>query len=939
MADHMDSQQEPYVSQVAPEIEGSSMEKKSDEKSLKNEGHYTVQDISEKVGTIQDGVTPLDDVQLVMDKVSTLTVDECRVHIEQLLKDHEYDYNFSAAQRARLQALLAGPLEHERSEDWELQIKTETAVNKYYSPYPEVRAVTTPDDDPNILCETIRAHFLGYLWAVIGQFINSLFNSRFPAITFQSAIAQILLYPSGLLLAWILPDWGFTVGGKRHSLNPGPWTYKEQMLSTIIVDVGLTSAYVFWNIQTQTVYYHDTWLTPAYKILLLLSTQLMGLGFAGLLRRFVVYPTQTFWPSILPTLALNRALLVPSPKETIHGWTMSRYKFFFIAFAAMFVYYWIPATLFSGLSYFAWMTWIAPNNFNLAVVTGSDFGLGFNPISSFDWNVFATYSNPLIFPFFSFVQQYIGTVLGGFIILGIYYSNVKWTSYLPPNTSGIFDNTGASYNISRVVQNGVLNEAEFKAYSPAFYGAGNLVVYGAFFAFYTLTFVFILLDSWRPIVQAYRQIITAAYKQVKHTLSCLKSAAGALARGKVGECAHHLYALLSDTTSVYEGFDDPFTNMMRNYPEVPDWWFLAIMIVSFIFALILLTQFPDLKTPVWTIFFVIGLNVVFLIPMTYLYAISGTTEGLNVVTELIVGYALPGHPEALMFVKAFGYNINGQADNYISDQKMGLYAKLPPRAMYRGQVTSAIITAFVCYGVVQFVDNDISGICTPDQAQHFNCENGSEIYFASSVIWGAIGPKRIFGQIYPALKYCFLLGFLLALLWWTVKRTGPKAREWCRTRLSSALYMPLNVLVFVPLSWLRDVHPSLIINGMLFWAPLNLSYFTTGLYFSIFFMYYLKRYKTAWWEKYNYVLTAALNGGVAFSGLIIFFAVQYHPKSVSWVSSHVLCLPQSWLTCALVGKQHHRHRGGRIRGPTGVDPRSTCQGVLWSRHLVLSLGC
>jgi len=36
---------------------------------------------------------------------------------------------------------------------------------------------------------------------------------------------------------------------------------------------------------------------------------------------------------------------------------------------------------------------------------------------------------------------------------------------------------------------------------------------------------------------------------------------------------------------------------------------------------------------------------------------------LNVVTELIVGYALPGHPEALMFVKAFGYNINGQADS------------------------------------------------------------------------------------------------------------------------------------------------------------------------------------------------------------------------------------------------------------------------------------
>jgi len=118
-----------------------------------------------------------------------------------------------------------------------------------------------------------------------------------------------------------------------------PWTYKEQMLSTIIVDVGLTSAYVFWNIQTQTIYYHDTWLTSGYKVLLLLSTQLMGLGFAGLLRRFVVYPTQTFWPSVLPTLALNRALLVPGKPETVHGWTMSRYKFFFIFFSGKIAQY------------------------------------------------------------------------------------------------------------------------------------------------------------------------------------------------------------------------------------------------------------------------------------------------------------------------------------------------------------------------------------------------------------------------------------------------------------------------------------------------------------------------------------------------------------------------------------------------------------------------
>lgn len=689
-----------------------------------------------------DNLPPADDVEFVMDKVNTLTVDECNDIIDKLLKYHEYDYNFSQSLRDKLAALRKGPADDQTVEDWELQLKTEVAVCKFYSPYPEVRAVSTPTDDPDMPCETIRAHLLGYAWAVLAQFVNSLFNSRFPTITITSQVAQILLYPCGLLLAWVLPDWGFTVRGNRISLNPGPWSYKEQVLSTLIVNVGLTSAYCFWNIQTQTIYYHDQWLTPAYSILLLLSTQMMGLGFSGLLRRFVVYPVEAIWPSILPTLALNRALLVPDKKEKIHGWSISRYKFFFIVFGIMFVYFWLPDFLFPALSYFTWMCWIAPDNFNLNIITGSNTGLGFNPISSFDWNVFGTVFFPLTYPFFAFMQQLGGQVLGGLIIIGLYWSNAKSSAYLPINSSGIFDNTGQEYNITRVLREGtsIVDEDSYKEYSPPFYAAGNLLVYGAFFAFYPLTMVFITLDCWRPIYNAYKSMMGAIAATVRSFVSGLKNAVSSLAKGKVGDAARHASTMMSGKGSIYDSFDDPFTHMMKAYPEVPDWWFLAIVLISFIFAISILANWTQLDTPVWTIFFVIGLNLVFLIPMSYLYAVSGTTEGLNVVTELIIGYALPGRPEALMFVKAFGYNINGQADNYIADQKMGFYAKVPPRAMYRGQVMSAVITSFVAYGVVQFADNEIEGICTPDQPAKFNCANGSLVYYSASVVWVSSPP-------------------------------------------------------------------------------------------------------------------------------------------------------------------------------------------------------
>lgn len=696
-----------------------------------------IEKMADKYGDKEDGVAPLADIEPVMTKIESLSVEECKVIIQDLLAYHEYDYNFSALQREKLRRLLEGPVDGQTPDEWELELKTETATNKFYSPYPEVRAISEPTDDVHMSCETIRAHFLGYFWAIIAQFTNSLFNSRFPNITLTSAVAQILLYPCGLLLAKVLPDWGFHVRGKRWSLNPGPWTFKEQMLSTIIVDVGLTSAYCFWNIQVQTVYYEDKWLTPAYSILLLLSTQLMGLGFSGLLRRFVVYPVETLWPSILPTLALNRALLVPERKELIHGWTISRYRFFFYVFASMFVYFWLPDFLFPALSYFAWMTWIQPNNFKLNIITGNQAGLAFNPLPTFDWNIISYLSQPLAYPFFSFSQQYFGTMLGGLIIIALYFTNTKGAAYLPINSSAIFDNKGERYNISRVMHPGtsVLDETAYRDYSPAFYGAGNMVVYGSFFTFYPLTMVFILLDSWRPLLRAYKSMAASFVKAVRNMVLGIKCAISSLARGQFREAGSYLANMMGSDESIYDGFDDPFTNMLRNYPEVPDWWFLMIALVAFIFAIVVLTQYPQLDTPVWTIFFVIGLNLVFLIPMSYLYAISGTTQGLNVITELIVGYALPGRPEALMFVKAFGYNINGQADSYISDQKMGFYSKLPPRAMYRGQITSAVITAFVAYGVVVFADTQIEGICTPDQPSHFTCASGSQVFFSASVVW------------------------------------------------------------------------------------------------------------------------------------------------------------------------------------------------------------
>jgi hypothetical protein len=81
-------------------------------------------------------------------------------------------------------------------------------------------------------------------------------------------------------------------------------------------------------VQKSPVFYNEKFVTFGYQLMLTLLVQLMGMGFAGYLRRFSVYPVKALWPTILPAIAMNRALTRPDLRENIHRWTISRYRFF-----------------------------------------------------------------------------------------------------------------------------------------------------------------------------------------------------------------------------------------------------------------------------------------------------------------------------------------------------------------------------------------------------------------------------------------------------------------------------------------------------------------------------------------------------------------------------------------------------------------------------------
>lgn len=98
----------------------------------------------------------------------------------------------------------------------------------------------------------------------------------------------------------------------------------------------------------------------------------------------------------------------------------------------------------------------------------------------------------------------------------------------------------------------------------------------------------------------------------------------------------------------------------------------------------------------------------------------------------------------MMLFKSWGYMLAANGLVYISDMKVGHYMKVPPRSMFAAQLFAVLWLSLVQVATYNFIRGNISGICAPDQPQGLTCP-GARTFFNASVIWGVVGPARMFG--------------------------------------------------------------------------------------------------------------------------------------------------------------------------------------------------
>jgi len=181
-------------------------------------------------------------------------------------------------------------------------------------------------------------------FAILGAVLNCFFQFRTPAPFITPLIIQIVTYPVGKFCALVLPIRTFKtprwLGGYEWSLNPGPFNIKEHTVIVMMTNVSISPAYCLNLIVSAELWYGKSF-GAGFNVLLVLVTQLTGFAFAGLCRRFVVWPGSMIWPG---NLVVTTNLNTLHAEDDGYGSGMSRFRFLVFAAGAAFLYYFFPGT-------------------------------------------------------------------------------------------------------------------------------------------------------------------------------------------------------------------------------------------------------------------------------------------------------------------------------------------------------------------------------------------------------------------------------------------------------------------------------------------------------------------------------------------------------------------------------------------------------------------
>ncbi|KAI1092316.1 OPT peptide transporter Mtd1 [Rostrohypoxylon terebratum] len=286
---------------------------------------------------------------------------------------------------------------------------------------------------------------------------------------------------------------------------------------------------------------------------------------------------------------------------------------------------------------------------------------------------------------------------------------------------------------------------------------------------------------------------------------------------------------------------------MLKYKEVPHWWYIALFVLCF-FAGLAVNIIGDTTLPPWG--YIISLLLgAFIAPFScILYGLYGSGVATNQISKMVGGVVHPGRPLANLYFASWSHQVILLAVNLANWLKVGVYCKIPPRTMFITQIYGTLLGAGLNYAVMTSIVNSQREILLDPSGN--NVWSGSIVQSMNSqaVTWALA--KEMYGLSgrYVIVPLGLLIGFFLPILHWVLIRAFPRVKDY-----------PINTAVISAYA------------GVNYYG--NTSWIWSSIAVGIFSQLWLRRRLPNIYNKYNYLIGAALDGGSQLVIFVLSFAV------------------------------------------------------------------
>ncbi|CAG8902131.1 unnamed protein product [Penicillium egyptiacum] len=677
------------------------------------------------------------------------------------------------------------------------------------------------DDFDSVL--TFRSILLASGLACFQAVMNQIYQFKPTLITIQGTFIVLISYFVGNAWAKFLPRgdkfearWR-AKGGQGNLprwitvmkfLNYGPWTLKEHSICAITATSASNASSTSTVFAAQDLFYNLP-LSATTVILSVISIGLFGYGICGVMRPISVWHTEAVYWGSLPTVKTLQGLHWQEVKNS------KPLRYFWYAFTGMSIYEVIPAYIFPWLNSVSIPCLAAQKaTGETAAVLNNVFGGATNNQGlglfsfSFDWQYLTSAQTSL--PLKLQAHQAAGLFSCFIIMIGIYYGNGWNSRSLPFMSTRLLTNNGTAYPLGDVFPGGILDEVALAKHGlPRITGTFAFAMFMANAAMGALI-VHCILFWGKDIRRAYKSAREGRYDD-----------------------RHHAH-------------------MAKHYKEAPWWWYIIVLVGSFILGIIVTVK-ENITLSVWAYVISLLLGCILAPFSVILYSRYGNGIATNNLSKMLAGLILPGRPVGNMYFAAWSHNVISNAVNLSSDLKMGEYLKIPPRIMFLTQLYGTILGGFVNYAIMNSIVSSNRELLVDGNGNSSWSGATVQSYNTNATSWALAPYIYKIGTPYGAVPVGLAAGAAAVVIHRIFYQFVPKIGKFDTSEINLPQF--IQYAGYIPYNQSQTC--------------VIFTWIVAGFYVQ----YYLRNYRPRIFRDYSYLITGAFDGASLTVLFILSFAV------------------------------------------------------------------